>query len=163
MPTSIPRLSCLFILFVASITAPAELHARAATPEPAPSFLADMLAIVLPLVLVMAGLVLVLRLARKRLGITGQDAPVSILQILPVGPRERVVLLRTRAERVIAIGVCPTSVSHIADLTAEDVGPAPREAVDEPESLPNARHRFEALLANVARKAGPSGDPRPRR
>jgi flagellar protein FliO/FliZ len=153
MPTSIARSfhpRHALATAIALMTAPAY-----ASPPEAPSFVADLLAVVLPLVFVIAGLLVVLRVARKRFGITGQDAPLSILQILPVGPRERVVLLRTRADRVIAIGVCPTSISLVAQLDAADVAPVPVDPDAEPESTPNPRHRFESLLANVARKGVP--------
>lgn len=66
-------------------------------------------------------LLLVLRLLRRRYGLTGSNAHLSVLQILPMGPRERVVLLRTRAGRILAIGVSAHSVNLIARLEQDDV------------------------------------------
>lgn len=107
----------------------APLLAATAVPEAAPapvrdSFVGEMIAIVLPLVFIIAGLLLVLRLLRRRYGLAGRDTPLTVLQILPVGPRERVVLVQSRAGRVFAIGVGAQSVTFITDLESEDVAPA---------------------------------------
>ncbi|WP_407353233.1 FliO/MopB family protein [Luteimonas sp. R10] len=88
----------------------------------APSALRELLGIVLPLAFVIFALFLVWRLARRRYGLAGKDAPLSVLQILPVGPRERVVLLRTRAGRAFAIGVSAQSVNLITALEQDDIG-----------------------------------------
>lgn len=85
------------------------------------SFVGELLAILVPLALIIVALFLVLRLARRRYGLTGQDAPLSILQILPVGPRERIVLVRARSGRVFTIGVGPQSVNFITDLNPADL------------------------------------------
>lgn len=108
----------------------ASLFAGAASAAPAPgavtgndSFIGEMIAIVLPLVLIIAGLLFILRLLRRRYGLSGSDTPLSVLQILPVGPRERVVLVKSRAGRVFAIGVGAQSVTFITDLDIRDVAP----------------------------------------
>lgn len=95
----------------------------AATPARTPndSFVGELLAILIPLVLIIAGLLFLLRLVRRRYGLSGGDAPLSVLQILPVGPRERVVLVKSRAGRVFAIGVGSQSVTFITDLDADDL------------------------------------------
>ncbi|NLG58827.1 MAG: flagellar biosynthetic protein FliO [Gammaproteobacteria bacterium] len=98
--------------------------AFAAAPEvaaPAPSYVRELLGIVVPLGFMILALLLVLRLLRRRFGITGSGAHLSVLQILPVGPRERVVLLQTRAGRILAIGVSAQSVNLIARLERDDV------------------------------------------
>jgi len=160
MPTPITRSirPCLLALVAALWSATAQ--AQTASPQEAPSFAGDLLAIVLPLVFIIAGLLFVLRLARKRFGITGQDAPLSILQILPVGARERVVLLRTRSERVIAIGVCAQSVTFVAQLDAEDVAPRPVDATEANETNSNETVPLETILAKTIRKGWPFGSPR---
>jgi len=89
-----------------------------------PSFIGELLAIVLPLAAVVAALFVVLHLARKRYGITGRDASLSIVQVLPVGPRERIVLVRTRAGRVFAVGVSAQSLNLITQLEPDDIAPA---------------------------------------
>ena len=88
-----------------------------------PSIAMDILGIVLPLLFVIAALLVVLRLLRKRYGLTGSDAPLAVVQIVPVGPRERVVLLRTRAGKVLAVGVAAQSVNLLAELQEADIGP----------------------------------------
>ncbi|NZA26780.1 flagellar biosynthetic protein FliO [Luteimonas sp. SJ-92] len=96
--------------------------AAAADPVPvAPSAWRELLGIVVPLAFVIFALFLVWRLARRRYGLTGKDAPLSVLQILPVGPRERVVLLRTRAGRIFAVGVSTQSVNLITNLDQADI------------------------------------------
>ena len=123
-------LACLFAPIAAQTTADTAAGNAAATAPPAAvsgSFLWDLVAVVVPLLLVIAGLFAVLYFARRRYKLTGRDAALSIVQVLPVGPRERVVVLRTRADRVFAIGVGPQSLNLIAELDAADIAvdPAP--------------------------------------
>ena len=167
MPTSITRSirPCLLLSVAALWSAAAQ--AQTAAPRETPSFVADLLAIVLPLVFIIAGLLFVLRLARRRFGITGQDAPLSILQILPVGPRERIVLLRTRSERVIAIGVCAQSVTFVAQLDAKDVASRPVDVFpdDVAEEIGDTAAikptvPVETILAKTIRKGWPFGSTR---
>ncbi len=102
--------------------------AFAATPEaamPSPSYVRELLGILVPLAFMIVALLLVLRLLRRRYGMTGSGAHLSVLQILPVGPRERVVLLKTRAGRILAIGVSAQSVNLITRLEQDDVAAEP--------------------------------------
>ena len=99
------------------------------------SFGAELLAILLPLAFIIVGLLVVLRLLRRRYGLTGPDAPLSILQILPLGPRERLVLVKLRSGRVFTVGVSAQSVNFVTDLDADDLvaaelSPAARTTVD---------------------------------
>lgn len=111
------------ILLLTSGTA---ISAEAVTDAPVASSLAgELLAIVLPLAFIIAGLLVVLRLVRKRYGLTGPDAPLSILQILPLGPRERLVLVKSRSGRVFTVGVAAQTVSYITELDAADVASPP--------------------------------------
>jgi flagellar protein FliO/FliZ len=87
----------------------------------ATSFAGELLAIVLPLAFIIVGLLFVLRMVRRRYGLTGTDAPLSILQILPLGPRERLVLVKARSGRVFTIGVAAQNVSFLTDLDPADV------------------------------------------
>ncbi|QOW22853.1 FliO/MopB family protein [Novilysobacter avium] len=99
-----------------------DLAAAAGTPAAASgSFMWDLIAVVVPLLLVIAGLFAILFFARRRYKLTGRDAALSIVQVLPVGPRERVVVLKTRADRVFAIGVGAQSLNLIAELDAADI------------------------------------------
>lgn len=146
MPSIIPV--CRHGLAAALLLIGLPMPAMAAV-APAPTFVGELLSIVLPLAFVIIGLLVVLRVVRRRYGLTGQDAPLSVVQILPVGPRERVVVLKTRAGRVLAIGVSAQAVNLITPLQADDIAPAagdtpppgePSQTVDRP------RSRLDTLL-----------------
>lgn len=109
------------VLAFAACAWPARAAAPAADATRDSSFVGELLAILVPLALIIVALLLVLRLARRRYGLTGQEAPLSILQILPVGPRERLVLVRARSGRVFTIGVGAQSVNFITDLNPADL------------------------------------------
>lgn len=108
---------------LAASVAPVVARAQAATSPATPSLAGEILAVVVPLALIIAALLLVLRLARRRYGLSGGDAPLSVVQVLAVGPRERVVVLRTRAGNALAVGVSAQSVNLIARLEPGDVAP----------------------------------------
>lgn len=91
------------------------------------SFFGELLSIVVPLVFIILGLFAVLHFARRRYGLTGQDAPMSVVQVLPLGPRERIVLVKTRSGRVFAVGVAAQSVTLITDLDPADLLPVPTQ------------------------------------
>ena len=93
------------------------------------SFFAELISIVLPLAFIILGLFAVLHFARRRYGMTGQDAPLSVVQVLPLGPRERIVLVKTRTGRVFAIGVAGQSVNLITDLDPAELVPNASEPV----------------------------------
>lgn len=110
--------------------------ATAATAPTATSFLGELLAILFPLALVVLLLLAILFGVRRRFGLSSRDAPVSVLQILPLGPRERMVLVKTRAGRVLALGVSGQSVAYLTELTAQDVAvPASEPAGDSDAAL----------------------------
>ena len=48
------------------------------------------------------------------------------MQILPLGPRERIVLVRTRAGRVFAVGVAAQSITLVTELA--------RSAIEAPDA-----------------------------
>ena len=102
---------------------------QAAQDAGAGTFFGELVSIVVPLVLIILVLLAGLHFARRRYGMTAQDAPLSVVQILPVGPRERVVLVKSRAGRVFAIGVGAQSVTFITDLDIGDVAPESTAAV----------------------------------
>src|SRR5690606_21245374 len=90
--------SLIAITTILSLASGTVMSAEAVSEAPAPtSFAAELLAILLPLAFIIIGLLLVLRLVRRRHGVTGPDAPLSILQIVPLGPRERLVLVKARS------------------------------------------------------------------
>ena len=138
-----------FAAAAAIATALACGSALAATPAaavPAPSYVRKLLSIVLPLGFMILALLLVLRLLRRRYGMTGSGAHLSVLQILPVGPRERVVLLKTRAGRILAIGVSAQSVNLITRLEQDDVTAGPDTGNGPAEAARVAKSPLDVLL-----------------
>ncbi|MDR6993170.1 flagellar biosynthetic protein FliO [Luteimonas sp. 3794] len=130
--------SCFTLISTAVLPAVSAQAATASSRPQSDSFIGELLAILIPLVLIIAGLVFLLRVVRRRYGLSGVDAPLSVLQILPVGPRERVVLVKSRAGRVFAIGVGAHSVTFITDLDMEDLGdPAAAASVATAHSMSN--------------------------
>lgn len=118
------------VLFTAQAAPVAVAQESAAGPEPV-SFFGEILSILVPLALIILVLVAVLHFARRRYRITGQDAALSVVQILPLGPRERIVLLKSRSGRVFAVGVTAHSVRLITDLDPADL-PAPAQDAADP-------------------------------
>jgi len=112
------RVACVSVVLSCAGT----LHA-AASAEAAPTATVggELLSILLPLALIILALFAVLHLLRRRFGLTRQNAPLTVLQILPVGPRERIVLVKARSGRVFAVGVANQSVTLITKLEPEDV------------------------------------------
>ena len=119
---------------LAALTATPAARAQAAA-EAAGSgtFVGELLSILVPLVLIILVLLAGLHLARRRYGMTGQDAPLSVVQILPLGPRERIVLVRTRTGRAFAVGVSSQAVSLVTELEPADLEtPGPSANADKP-------------------------------
>lgn len=117
-PGHAPAIRVIGVLALAGICAP--VSAATATAG-TPSFVGELLAILVPLALIIIALLVVLKLARRRFRLTGDGAVLSVLQILPVGPRERVVLVQTRGGRVFSIGVGAQTVTYITEMTPEDL------------------------------------------
>lgn len=118
--------ACLAALLAGAAPAVFAAATSAAAQPAAPDSIAgEVIGILLPLALVIVALVAVLYLVRRRFGLTGQDAPLSILQILPVGSRERIVVVKSRSGRVFAVGVGAQTVTLITNLEQSDIEPAP--------------------------------------
>src|SRR5690606_27235501 len=81
----------------------------------------ELLGILVPLALIILVLLAVSYFVRRRFGLTGRDTPLSIVQILPVGPRERIVLVQSRAGRLFVVGVSGQSVTLITNLDPSDL------------------------------------------
>lgn len=119
-------------LFIGSVTAPVAAQTPSTVAQPV-SFVGELVSIVVPLAFIILVLIAVLHLARRRYGISGQDAPLSVVQVLALGPRERIVLVRTRTGRVFAVGVGAQSVTLLTDLDPAELTPK-----SPPESDPDA-------------------------
>lgn len=98
-----------------------------ATPAPAGSYLWELMAILLPLAFIIVCLLVLLRFLRRRFGLSGHDAPLTVVQVLPVGPRERIVVVRSRAGRAFAVGVSTNAVTLVSMLDSEDLAAAATE------------------------------------
>lgn len=98
-----------------------------AAPAPAGSYLWELMAILLPLAFIIVCLLVLLRFLRRRFGLSGHDAPLSVVQVLPVGPRERIVVVRSRAGRAFAVGVSAHAVTLVSMLDSEDLAAAAAE------------------------------------
>lgn len=123
-----PRPFRLIALAAAALPEAALAAAPAAPMQPAPTFFSELVSIVLPLAFIILGLFLVLHFARRRYGLAGRGAALSVVQVLPLGPRERLVLVKTHGGRVLAVGVSSQSVQLVAELDPADLPPA--EPVD---------------------------------
>jgi flagellar protein FliO/FliZ len=119
-----PPVAAILIPFAALGAMPASAQ-QAAADAGQSSFVGELMSIVIPLAFIVLVLFAVLRLAKRRFTATGQDAPLSVVQVLPLGPRERIVLLKSRTGRVFAVGVAGQSVNLITDLEPGDLAPAP--------------------------------------
>lgn len=124
MPIIHPRRLPSIIFAPLVLVSASALAAPAAQPVPvdaSPSVFAELMGIVIPLILIIVVLLAVLYFARRRFGLTGQDAPLSIVQILPVGPRERVVVVKARSGRAFVVGVGAQNVNFVTNLDPEDL------------------------------------------
>lgn len=131
-PTNLSvRLGSLLLGWAACGLALAAPAAAPAQPAAASSVWGELLGILLPLALIILVLLAVSYFVRRRFGLTGRDTPLSIVQILPVGPRERIVLVKSRAGRLFAVGVSGQSVTLITNLDPSDL-----VAPDTPSSEP---------------------------
>ncbi len=92
-----------------------------ATPATSGSYIWELMAILLPLAFIIICLLVLLRFLRRRFGLSGHDAPLSVVQVLPVGPRERIVVVRSRAGRAFAVGVSANAVTLVSELDSEDL------------------------------------------
>ena len=136
-----PLLSCvrplaIRLMVIALGAGGSGLALAAATPAPATppdttfSVGGEVLGILLPVALLIIALFAVLYFVRRRFGLSRKDAPLTILQILPVGPRERIVLVKSRGGRLFAVGVSGQSVTLITNMEHSDL-----ESPDIPEQV----------------------------
>ncbi len=97
----------------------AAASAGAADPVPAPSPGASLLGLVVPLLAVAFSLAALWWMLRRNNGRNGAAGPARIVQVIAVGPRERVVIIDHDTRRFM-LGVTPTTVNVLADLDGEN-------------------------------------------
>ncbi|MCA0394682.1 MAG: flagellar biosynthetic protein FliO [Proteobacteria bacterium] len=132
MPTQRHALLSSLLLPTLAARAWATPAAATAPAAPAGAYFWELMAILLPLAFIIVCLLVLLRFLRRRFGLTGQDAPLSVVQVLPVGPRERIVVVRSRAGRAFAVGVSANAVTLVTPLDAADVATAPTDPLAAP-------------------------------
>ncbi len=140
LPTS-RRVPSLFPCLVLAWAGPVAATASAAPPGDTP-YIWELLAILLPLAFIIVCLLVLLRVLRKRFGLTGPETPLSVVQVLPVGPRERIVVLRSRAGRAFAVGVSAGAVTLISSLDTEDLGPTADDSLPPQSAPPSLLQRY---------------------
>lgn len=105
--------------------------AVAADPEPAampvPPPGGSILSLAVPLLAVAFALVALWWILRRGSGRNGAMGPVRIVQVLAVGPRERVVIVDHDSRRFM-LGVTPSAISMLADLDGKDAAKNPPSA-----------------------------------
>jgi flagellar protein FliO/FliZ len=97
--------------------------------EPAnasPSFSAELVSLILPLLLVVATLLAAFYLLRRRFGLATRDGPLRVLQVIAVGPRERIVLLDLD-DRQLLVGVTSAEITPLATLPTHNIDARARE------------------------------------
>lgn len=112
------QINCRAALFLVSswlVAAPA----GAVDPLPAPSSGASVLGLVVPLLAVAFSLAALWWMVRRNSGRTGAAGPARIVQVIAVGPRERVVVIDHDARRFL-LGVTATTINVLADLDGEN-------------------------------------------
>lgn len=101
-------ISCTLLSFSACVAAQTEV------PE-APSVI-DLL---LPLVIVIVTGAVAWWLVRRRGSLLRSDGPLQLVQVMPIGPRERLLLVKI-GERQWLCGATPSQISLLAEVTEQD-------------------------------------------
>lgn len=101
------------------------LNAKAAVavdPVPAPVSVTpggSVLGLIVPLLTVAFALAALWWIMRRNSGRSGAAGPLRIVQVLAVGPRERVIVV-DHASRRFMLGVTPSTINVLADLDGKD-------------------------------------------
>lgn len=112
-----------FPMLVWSAVAAAE--SVASTPE------ASLLGLVLPLLTVVFALAALWWVMRRQGGRGATAGPARIVQIMAVGPRERILIIDHDAQRLM-LGVTPTAIRLLAHLEPKDAAKNPVNASASP-------------------------------
>lgn len=100
----------------------------AAVAEPAaPAPESSLLGLVLPLLTVAFALVALWWVMRRQGGRSAAAGPARIVQIMAVGPRERILIVDHDTQRLM-LGVTPTAISLLAHLEPKDAAKNPANA-----------------------------------
>lgn len=100
----------------------------AAVAEPAaPAPESSLLGLVLPLLTVAFALVALWWVMRRQGGRSAAAGPARIVQVMAVGPRERILIVDHDTQRLM-LGVTPTAISLLAHLEPKDAAKNPANA-----------------------------------
>ncbi len=133
------RVRHVLIALAAVPLASAADPAAAATAEAMPGSSA-LLALVVPLLAVVFALAALWWMLRRQSGRGGAAGPARIVQVLAVGPRERVLIVDHDAQRFM-LGVTQSSISLLADLDRKHAAKNPANASHSPNA--NASQTYD--------------------
>jgi flagellar protein FliO/FliZ len=112
------RLSLIVLLL------PIQALAASSVPSSAGSIVQMLFGLGITLALLFGGLVVLKRLQASRVS---QPGTLRVISAIPVGPRERVVLVAV-GKQVLVVGVAPGRVSALHTMQLEDLPPTPEPA-----------------------------------
>lgn len=105
--------------------------ACAAAEPTAPDPGASLLGLMLPLLVVAFALAALWWVMRRQGGRGGGSGPARIVQVMAVGPRERILIVDHDTQRFM-LGVTPTAISLLAHLESKDAAKNPANASASP-------------------------------
>jgi flagellar protein FliO/FliZ len=105
-------------LVLAFAAMPVAAQTQEAAPA-APSFSAELMSLVLPLLVIMIIATVALWLLKRRFSVSTANGPLRIRSILAVGPRERIVLIEAENQSLV-VGVTPNRISTLASWPREE-------------------------------------------
>lgn len=103
--------------------------ATAAPAEPMPG--ASLMEVVLPMLAVVFALAALWWAVRRQGGRSASAGPARIVQVMAVGPRERVLIVDHDTQRFL-LGVTPTAINLLARLDGKDAAKNPANASTPP-------------------------------
>jgi flagellar protein FliO/FliZ len=111
------KVSATRIIVLAAVLQPFAASAFGDTPvAPTASDDGAVYPLILSLVLILGAAAAATFLLRRWKGAIGRsNGPLKLIHVLPLGPRERLVLVKA-GERYLIVGVTPTSVTKISEL-----------------------------------------------
>lgn len=112
-----PFFRCVTLLALSSNCRAVQAAADATTAEPSGNN--ALIALVVPLLTVVFALAALWWMLRRYGGRNGSAGPARIVQVLAVGPRERVLVVECDSRRFL-LGITQSTISLLTELGAED-------------------------------------------
>lgn len=117
-------------------------NAAAEATQPAPG--SSLMELVLPMLAVVFALAALWWAVRRHGGRSASSGPARIVQVLAVGPRERVLIVDHDTQRFM-LGVTPTAINLLARLGGKDAAKNPENATLSPDVGANERSVNDGL------------------